>query len=65
MRRVVLPCVAAAALLGTMRPAHTERIRTVTVTVTADSQEEGYEASRAMDGDPATIWHTEFRRRTG
>ncbi len=32
----------------------------VTVRVTADSEAPGYEAYKAMDGDPATIWHTPF-----
>jgi len=27
-------------------------------TIRADSQAEGYEAWRAIDGDPATLWHT-------
>jgi hypothetical protein len=27
-------------------------------TIRADSQQPGYEADRAIDGDPATIWHT-------
>ncbi len=29
-------------------------------TASADSHEEGYEAMLAIDGDPATIWHTQF-----
>jgi len=29
-------------------------------TVTADSQHVGYEAARAIDGDPKTIWHTRY-----
>jgi len=29
-------------------------------TVSADSQHVGYEAARAMDGDPKTIWHTRY-----
>lgn len=26
--------------------------------VSADSQQEGFEAARALDGDPSTLWHT-------
>ena len=29
-------------------------------TVTADSQHVGYEAARAIDGDPKTMWHTRY-----
>jgi len=32
----------------------------VTVRVMADSENAGYEASRAMDGDPASMWHTQW-----
>ena len=32
----------------------------LTVQVTADSENTGYDAARAMDGDPATMWHTQF-----
>ncbi len=32
--------------------------KTVTVDLAVDSQEMGFEAYRAMDGDPRTIWHT-------
>ncbi|MFK7789865.1 MAG: discoidin domain-containing protein, partial [Phycisphaeraceae bacterium] len=30
------------------------------ITATASSSHGGYEASKALDGDPATIWHTDF-----
>ena len=39
------------------------KLKTVSVTVRADSEHANYEAYRAMDGDPATMWHTEFGRR--
>jgi hypothetical protein len=32
--------------------------RTVMVSVAADSENAGYEGSNALDGDPATMWHT-------
>ncbi len=34
--------------------------KVVKVKVTVDSEAPGYEAYRAMDGDPATMWHTLF-----
>ena len=43
-------------LLGTLGLAAAPR--TVFVAVAADSESAGYEASNAMDGDPATMWHT-------
>ncbi|MHC4521623.1 MAG: discoidin domain-containing protein, partial [Planctomycetota bacterium] len=36
--------------------------KSVMVKVAADSQAMGYEARRAMDGDPQTIWHTFWGR---
>ena len=32
----------------------------VTVQIVADSENAGYEAFRAMDADPSTMWHTQF-----
>ena len=34
--------------------------KTVSVTVRTSSEHPGFEAYRAMDGDPGTMWHTEF-----
>ena len=34
--------------------------KTVTVKIRVDSAAPGYEGFRAMDGDPNTMWHTEF-----
>lgn len=34
--------------------------RTVLVQVAASSEEAGYEGARALDGDPATLWHTAY-----
>ncbi len=34
------------------------QVKTVVVKAAADSEAWGYEAWRAMDGDPATMWHT-------
>ena len=39
------------------------KLKTVPVSIRADSEHANYEAYRAMDGDPATMWHTEFGRR--
>ncbi len=35
--------------------------KTIEVIATADSEDEGFEAYRALDGDPKTMWHTQFR----
>ena len=37
-----------------------ESPKIATVRVVADSQNEGYEAYKALDGDPWTFWHSEF-----
>ena len=34
--------------------------KTVFVKIQVDSQSPGYEGHRAMDGDPRTMWHTDF-----
>ena len=34
---------------------------TVEVILQADSEDDGYEAFRAMDGDPKSMWHTQWR----
>jgi len=39
--------------------AHAEQV--VTVQIVADSENAGYEAFRAMDADPSTMWHTQFQ----
>ncbi len=36
--------------------------REVFVKLSSDSENAGYEAWRAMDGDPDTMWHTQFNR---
>ena len=36
----------------------------VSIVARVDSEHVGYEAYRAMDGDPETMWHTEFGMRT-
>ena len=35
--------------------------KTVTVEVSSDSEAKNYEAWRAMDGDPETMWHSEWQ----
>lgn len=37
-----------------------EKAKHVKVVAAADSEHGGYEAYRAMDGNPDTMWHTEF-----
>ncbi len=37
------------------------RVKIVMVTVRADSEAPGYEAARAMDGNPVSMWHTPFQ----
>ncbi len=37
------------------------RDRVVTVKTSADSQAPGYESAKAMDGNPATMWHTRWQ----
>jgi len=63
MRRavVVLSVLAAIALLGLSRAAFAED-RVVQVAVRADSEHPGLEAFKAMDGNPATIWHAVWFR---
>jgi len=41
------------------------KTKTVFVKVRADSEAPGYEAERAMDGNPATMWHTFFEGPAG
>ncbi len=49
-------------LLGGMnRGLADQEQRTVMVELRASSQAMGYEAYRAMDGDPTTMWHTDFQ----
>jgi len=54
----ILVVVSLIALLGTAGAFGATRV--VTVKTTADSEAPGYESYRAMDGDPATMWHTFF-----
>ena len=51
-------CVAFISAFGADSEAQTPKI--VTVRVAADSQNLGYEAYKAFDGDPETFWHSEF-----
>ena len=64
-RRLLLVAILAIACPLLASPASGEP-KTVTVTVRVDSENGGYEGFRAMDGDPATMWHTDFQfRETG
>ncbi|MGL4943492.1 MAG: discoidin domain-containing protein [Thermoguttaceae bacterium] len=59
MKRFSLLVFGVAALLATTAVlAQTGDARSVTVT--ASSANAGFDAWRAMDGDPATMWHTQF-----
>jgi len=59
---VVLSVVAAIALLGLSGAALAEE-QVVHVAVRADSEHPGLDAFKAMDGNPATIWHSLWRPR--
>ena len=48
------------AALGATRRAR-GRPKTTWVSVTVDSQSAGYEGVNALDGNPATLWHTQWR----
>ncbi len=39
----------------------TAEVKTVEVTVRANSEAPGYEAYRALDGDPNSMWHTDWQ----
>ena len=41
-------------------PVFSQEIKVVSVTLSADSENAGFEAWRAMDGNLDTIWHTQF-----
>ena len=48
--------------IGTLVPAtNFAADRVVTVQVRVDSESPGYEGFRAMDGNPQTMWHTDFQ----
>jgi hypothetical protein len=51
---------AACSLLAAPALAQSKRVM---VEVRVDSENPGYEGFRAMDGDPATMWHTDFQFR--
>ena len=40
--------------------AQAAEVKTVTVQLVANSENAGYEVYRAMDGNPQTMWHTQF-----
>ena len=52
-------------LLVVSPPADTTAEEVVTVRVTADSENAGFEAARAMDGDRGSMWHTQFAAPAG
>ena len=51
---LLLWALSPAVLAGAPKP------KTVKVKVHVDSQNGGYEGSRALDGNPGTMWHTQF-----
>lgn len=56
--RCFLMFAVVAAAVGVLAAGQADRW--VKVRTTADSEQVGYEAWRAMDGDPQTMWHTQF-----
>jgi len=59
MKTALFPLLAAIAAALTPAPVFS-KVKSVTVKIVADSEAAGYEAYRAMDGDPRTMWHTYF-----
>lgn len=57
---LALASVSASALSAAAAPAARAAKQQVSAVLTADSEHAGYEAWRAMDGDPSTLWHTNF-----
>ena len=58
-RRLSCSILAAACVLSGARAFG--QTKTVTVRVRVDSDTAGYEGFRAMDGDPRTMWHTDWQ----
>jgi len=57
VKAFLLPAVACCAWFCASAPAESKVVK---VKIRVDSQAPGYEGFRAMDGNPATMWHTEF-----
>ncbi len=57
----ILLGVAMSLMVLTATSAAGAEARTVTVEVRVNSEAPGYEGYRAMDGDPATMWHTDWQ----
>jgi hypothetical protein len=53
--------VVAGLAVGAFAPNATAEIKTVMVTVRPNSEAPGYEGYRAMDGNPDTLWHTDWQ----
>ncbi len=60
MHRKLFAVATALTLCGLLCPSDAMGAKTVTVKVQVDSEQPGYEGYRAMDGNPATMWHTRF-----
>ncbi len=58
--RLVLSVLTALSVGAVATPAEAE-VKTVLVTVRPNSEASGYEGYRAMDGNPSTMWHTDFQ----
>ncbi|MCS7237560.1 MAG: discoidin domain-containing protein [Thermoguttaceae bacterium] len=57
---LVLLYLVASACISAAAPTEEAKPRVVMVDVWANSEVNSYEAYRALDGNPKTIWHTEF-----
>ncbi len=58
--RVVSLSIVLLAFVSLMPLGQANAEQVVAVRITADSENAGYEAFRAMDGDPGSMWHTQF-----
>ena len=61
-RKLFVPAILAA-LCSLLAPPALAKPNSVMVEVRVDSESPGYEGFRAMDGDPATMWHTDWQFR--
>lgn len=61
MRTQLMMGVAAGLTAGALAASAAAEVKTVMVTVRPNSEASGYEGYRAMDGNPKTMWHTDFQ----
>ena len=60
MRRSERLCCLVLGMIPMLCVSAAETAKRVKVTTSVDSENGGFEAHRVMDGDPDTMWHTEF-----